>query len=69
MSSTSLLTPSPESLRAIALEALRRAAEAQGLPPESVTLDAITGLAGLMLVAACIEAKAAASAGNVDSAA
>lgn len=55
-------TPSPESLRTIAHEALRRTAEARRFPPDSITPDAISGLTELMIIAARIEAKAAARA-------
>jgi hypothetical protein len=54
----------------MAREALRRHANTQGLSPDSVTPDAIAGLTELMIVAARIEAKAAARAREgVDSAA
>lgn len=55
-------TPSPDTLRAIAHEALRRTAARQGLAPDSITSDAVAGLTELMIVAARIEAKAAARA-------
>ena len=58
MSTPGILTPSPESLRSLASEALRRAATARGLAPETVTADAVSGLTELILVAARIEAKA-----------
>lgn len=55
-------TPSPDTLRAIAHEALRRTAERRGVPPDSITPDAVAGLTELMIVAARIEAKHAATA-------